>query len=180
MSPWEVSLNDWEWTLGVNLWGVANGIRTFLPIMLSQDEEGHVVNTASVAGLMPGLGAYGVSKHAVVVLSEWLYQSLVAIHAKVGASVLCPSFVRTQILTSERNRPEELQDASPSNLPAALMASLAERVEAGLAPEAVAGLVIDAIREGQFWIRTETASDEQIRMRMEGIIEQRNPSVRPL
>ena len=90
---WANTLDDWNWIMGVNLWGVIHGVRTFLPIMLEQGEEGHVVNTASLAGLMPGRGIYGVTKQAVVALSESLYNDLKAMDAKIGVSVLCPGWV---------------------------------------------------------------------------------------
>ena len=104
---WENTLPDWEWVLGVNLWGVIHGVRVFLPIMLRQETECHVVNTASVAGLLsvPGMGAYCVSKHAVVTLTECLYHDLAQRAAKIGVSVLCPAYVPTGISDSERNRP---------------------------------------------------------------------------
>jgi NAD(P)-dependent dehydrogenase (short-subunit alcohol dehydrogenase family) len=177
VAPWEVTLNDWQWTLGVNLWGVINGIRAFVPEMLERDDEGHVVNTASIAGLIgPGVGTYSVSKHAVVGISEWLYRSLERRGAKVGASVLCPGYVRTNINTSERNRPSELQDELPTTFPPQLQEVLEAGVESGLPPEDVAGLVLEAIRNEQFWIRTENDFDDDIRARTEHILERRNPA----
>ena len=109
---WENTTADWEWVLGVNVWGVIHGVRTFLPIMLRQDTECHVVNTASVAGLLsvPGMGIYCVSKHAVVTLTECLHHDLRQRDAKVGASVLCPAYVPTGIVDSERNRPAALRN----------------------------------------------------------------------
>ena len=107
---WENTVADWEWVMGVNMWGVIHGIRVFVPLMLEQDTEGHVVNTASVAGLVsgPGLGIYKVTKHGVVTLSETLHHELVQIGAKIGVSVLSPGFIRTQIMDSDRNRPASL------------------------------------------------------------------------
>src|SRR5437870_3195787 len=107
---WEASLKDWQWALSVNLWGVIHGVHTFVPLMLAQDEEGHVVNTASVAGLLPSNRVYSVTKHAVVALSEALYHSLRQMDAKVHASVLCPGLIETRIMYSYRNRPPELQN----------------------------------------------------------------------
>ena len=109
---WENTLADWNWIMGVNLWGVIHGVRTFLPIMLKQDEEGHIVNTASLAGLMPGSGIYGVTKQAVVALSESLYNELKMANAKIGVSVLCPGWVNTKIVDADRNRPAELANAA--------------------------------------------------------------------
>src|SRR5207253_1302564 len=109
---WESTLADWEWTLGVNLWGVIHGIRTFVPLMLEQQTEGHIVNTASMAGLTsgPGLGIYKVTKHGVVTLSETLYHELALRGSHIKVSVLCPGFVSTQIMDSARNRPVQLQN----------------------------------------------------------------------
>ncbi len=107
---WEATLKDWQWILGVNVWGVVHGLHTFVPIMLAQDEEGWIVNTASMGGLVPGTGVYGVSKHAVVALSEALYSGLKTSEAKVGCSVLCPIFIKTRIIEASRNRPAELAD----------------------------------------------------------------------
>ena len=105
---WANTLDDWNWIIGVNLWGVIHGVRTFLPIMLEQGDEGHIVNTASLAGLMPGRGIYGVTKQAVVALSESIYNDLKVADAKIGVSVLCPGWVNTNIIDAGRNRPAEL------------------------------------------------------------------------
>jgi NAD(P)-dependent dehydrogenase (short-subunit alcohol dehydrogenase family) len=103
---WEHPLDDWDWVLGVNLMGVVHGIRSFVPILLEQDDGGHIMNTASIAGLLHGGGSYGVSKHAVVALSESLFGELAQLGPKIGVSVLCPGWVNTRIIESERNRPE--------------------------------------------------------------------------
>ncbi|MFL5311122.1 MAG: SDR family NAD(P)-dependent oxidoreductase [Myxococcales bacterium] len=112
---WESRLNDWKWILGVNLMGVVHGIRSFVPLMLEHGGEGHVVNTASAAGLVssPLMGAYNASKHAVVTLSETLHHELRLANASIGVSVLCPAYVPTGISRSERNRPAELADDAP-------------------------------------------------------------------
>ena len=102
---WANTLDDWNWIMGVNLWGVIHGVRTFLPIMLEQGDEGHIVNTASLAGLMPGRGIYGVTKQAVVALSESLYNELKLADAKIGVSVLCPGWVDTNIQTPPETGP---------------------------------------------------------------------------
>jgi NAD(P)-dependent dehydrogenase (short-subunit alcohol dehydrogenase family) len=178
---WEMTQNDWEWTFGVNFWGVLYGIRAFVPLMLSHGEEGHVVNTASMAGITPGGGPYGVTKHAVVALSEGLYLNLRMIQAKIGASVLCPGWVHTNILDSARNRPRELQNPDeppPTEFEQAIRARLQESVDGGLPPADVAGMVVDGIRDGRFWITTTHEFDDVIRSRTDGIFSGRGPEIR--
>jgi NAD(P)-dependent dehydrogenase (short-subunit alcohol dehydrogenase family) len=178
---WEMTLNDWEWTFGVNFWGVLHGIRTFVPLMLSHGEEGHIVNTASMAGITPGGGPYGVTKHAVVALSEGLYLNLRMVQAKIGASVLCPGWVHTNILDSARNRPPELQNPDeppPTEFEQAIRARVQESVDGGLPPADVAGVVVDGIREGRFWITTTHEFDDVIRSRTDGIFSGRGPEIR--
>lgn len=181
---WEHSLQDWEWTLGVNLWGVVHGIRAFVPLMLAQGAEGHIVNTASLAGLISGRGIYGATKHAVVSISESLYHDLAQEKARLGVSVLCPGLVDTRIFVARRNRPERLHDPA---LSAAESAQLAEREQAlsdrlralpGVLPPAdVADQVLDGIREGRFWILPHGARyDVALRERFDGILERRNPA----
>ncbi|MEX1255288.1 MAG: SDR family NAD(P)-dependent oxidoreductase [Dehalococcoidia bacterium] len=180
---WQSSFNDWQWVFGVNFWGVLHGIRTFVPIMLGHGEEGHVVNTASMAGLVSGAGIYGVTKHAVVSLSESLYLHLQMAQAKLGASVLCPGFVSTNIADAERNRPAELQNESGaplSEFEQAIRDRMRGQISGGMPPEQVAGIVVEAIRAGQFWITTTDEFDEIVRTRMEGILERRNPELRLL
>jgi NAD(P)-dependent dehydrogenase (short-subunit alcohol dehydrogenase family) len=177
---WEASLKDWQWAMNVNLWGVVHGVRTFVPIMLEQAEEGHVVNTASVAGLVPGSRIYSVTKHAVVALSEALYHGLRKIDARVGASVLCPGLIDTQIMFAFRNRPPDLHNA-PGELASPREVARAERIgnlaqEIGLAPATVAGIVVEAIRNDQFYILTHDRFDAPIRTRMEDILERRTPT----
>ena len=185
VAVWEQSLADWEWTLGVNLWGVVHGIRTFLPIMLANDEPGHVVNTASIAGLTSGSGLpiYGVSKHGVVRLSEALHHQLAQRDAKIGVSVLCPGGVKTRIALATRNRPEGLVDAGQE-----VDSEELERREAewasrtgptGMAPEAVADLVLKAIEDERFYILTHDEYDDVLRNRMENILARNNPTLGP-
>ena len=112
---WEIPQRDWDWLVGVNFWGVLYGLQVFIPHMLEHGEEGHIVNTASLAGLIPGGGAYGVTKHGVLALSEGLYRDLKARDARIGASVLCPGFVNTGIFKAERNRPEEFASGLPES-----------------------------------------------------------------
>lgn len=179
---WESSLADWEWVLGVNLWGVIHGLRVFIPIMLAQDTECYIVNTASIAGLLSlgGIAPYQVSKHAVVALSEHLYHSLVQRNAKVKASVLCPGFVNTRIMDAERNRPIELQNET-ANTPLSpedevLVEYMRQVLQAGMSPQQVANYVFQAIREERFYILTHPEMNTAVQIRMEDILQQRNPS----
>lgn len=170
---WENSELDWEWILGVNLRGVVNGVRAFTPRLLAQN-EGHIVNTASVAGLIspPGLGAYCVSKHAVVALSEALHHDLRERGSAVGVSVLCPAYVPTGIADSERNRPKELgfSQKTPRDL------ALKKAVASGrLSADDVARAVVAAVKENRFYILTHRAIKGAIRARMEDILDERAP-----
>lgn len=177
---WDWTMKDWQWVFGVNFWGVVHGIRTFLPIMTGQDEEGHVVNTASMAGLLPGGGIYGVTKHAVVALSESLYAQLNMSNAKVGVSVLCPGFVHTNIAESERNRPEELSQADEQPPDATMQAvrdMIRQRIATGMEPADVAGIVLEAIQNDQFWITTTDEFDAVVRARHDGILARSNPAI---
>ena len=172
---WENSLADWEWVLGVNLMGVIHGVRAFVPRMLAQGEEGYIVNTASVAGLTssPGMSAYSVSKHGVVNLSEILHHELALVSANIRVSALCPGFVKTHILESERNRPG---DTSPETANSAIRDAIRQGVEAGIAPEQVANSVFEAIQEERFYILTHPEYKTAIRQRMEGILNEKTPS----
>jgi NAD(P)-dependent dehydrogenase (short-subunit alcohol dehydrogenase family) len=176
---WTQTLADWEWVLGVNLWGVIHGVRTFTPILLGQGAEGHVVNTASIAGLIagPGMGVYNVTKHGVVALSETLYHELRAMGGRVGVSVVCPAWVNTRILDSRRNRPAALSDTAPT-MPGREGVEQAVRglLAAGLSPDAVARQVVDAIRADRFWVLPHPDWKGFVRERMEDILEDRNPS----
>ena len=179
---WERTSTDWQWVLGVNLWGVINGIRVFLPIMLKQEEEGHIVNTASMAGLLsiPMLGIYNVTKHAVVTLSETLYLELQSAGSKIGVSVLCPGMVNTNIATSDRNRPVELRNegGEPELTPQqqATRQMMEEMLKTGLKPAVVAGKVFESVRDGKFYVLTHPELKDAIRRRMERILEEQNPS----
>ncbi len=185
---WENTLADWQWILGVNLWGVIHGVRAFVPRLLAQG-EGHVVNTASVAGLIspPGMGAYNVTKHAVVALSESLvtkhavvalseslYHDLRLRGSPVGVSVLCPAYVPTGIADSERNRPREL--LNPGKNPSKEEALLRKAVASGkLSADAVARAVVAAVKEERFYVLTHPRIKGAIRARMEDILDERAP-----
>ena len=181
---WEMTLKDWEWVIGVNLMGVVHGVRAFTPRMLAaaaQDAsyEGHIVNTASMAGLLsaPNMGVYNASKHAVVSLTETLYQDLRLVTDQVGASVLCPYFVPTGISHSDRNRPAELAGDQPtrSQLIAQAMSDMA--VSSGkVTAETVAQSVFAAMAEQQFYIYSHPNQLGNVQSRMEDIIASRNPS----
>jgi NAD(P)-dependent dehydrogenase (short-subunit alcohol dehydrogenase family) len=181
---WEMSRADWEWVLGVNFWGAVNGMRAFVPILLEQD-EGHVVNTASMAGLntsAPGsMGVYSVSKHAVVALSESLQVSLQVRGANVGVSVLCPAWVRTNISESKRNRPVEYPDTEPDRTPQATAAIeyVKQLVATGTPPADIAATVVDAIYKQRFYVLPHREALPGVRQRMEDILQDRSPVLGP-
>ena len=162
-SIWEVEKTDWDWTLGVNFYGVLYGIQTFLPHMQEHGEEGHVVTTASLAGLMQGSGTYGVSKHAVRALAESLNTDLVARGSKIGSSVLCPGFVNTNIVNSERNRPANLQKTDIPDVDEEAFAPFAAMLKNGKDPSEIADIVINAIKDNVFYILPHPAWDDTIR-----------------
>jgi NAD(P)-dependent dehydrogenase (short-subunit alcohol dehydrogenase family) len=174
---WENSVADWQWILGVNLWGVIHGVRAFAPHLIAQD-EGHIVNTASVAGLItpPGSGAYNVTKHAVVALSESLQHDLRERNSRVGVSVLCPAYVPTRITESERSRPKELAVAKKSPETLAREAMLKKAVTSGkVSADQVAQAVVAAIKNERFYILTHPRIKGAIQARMEDILEGRAP-----
>jgi NAD(P)-dependent dehydrogenase (short-subunit alcohol dehydrogenase family) len=154
--PWFGPISAWEWVLGVNLWGVVHGIRAFLPLLAGQG-EGHIVNTASVAGLVPGTGPiYDATKHAVVAISEDLYVAMKVAGLRVGVSVLCPGWVRTGIGEADRNWPEKLGEVPPPGAISEIVTPHFQRaIDEGMDPAAVAGLVADAITADQFWVFTD-------------------------
>src|SRR4051812_31381885 len=174
---WQASVGDWEWVLGVNLWGVINGVRTFTPLLIEQG-EGHIVNTASMAGLVsaPFMGVYNVSKHGVVTLSETLYADLqLAGVANVGVSVLCPGWVRTRIHEAGRNRPA---DSGPAEIEdEGLREFIASVINAGLDPDDVAAMVVDAVKRDGFYILTHQDWKPFVSGRVERIVGGENPIV---
>jgi NAD(P)-dependent dehydrogenase (short-subunit alcohol dehydrogenase family) len=175
---WEQTPQAWKWILGVNLWGVLHGIRTFVPIMLRQGTEGHVVNTASMAGHLsaPLVSPYHATKFAVVTLTESLHMELALTGAAVKASVLCPGFVRTNIMDSNRNRPAEVGSPPPASEASQAMRAAYERfVAAGLPPAKVADCVLDAIRAERFWVFPHPELLPAVQMRMQDILAQENP-----
>ena len=180
---WENTQADWEWVLGVNLWGVIHGTRIFTNLMLAcakadPDYEGHIVNTASMAGLLnaPTMGVYNVSKHAVVSLSESLYQDLQLVEAPIGASVLCPYFVPTGISQSHRNRPADLKGDAPTASQRAAQAMSDKAVTSGkVTAQEVAENTFKAISEQQFYIFSHPGALSNVQERMEDIMMIRNP-----
>ncbi len=181
---WENTVQDWEWVIGVNLMGVAHGVRVFTPMMLeaaAKDPayQGHIVNTASMAGLLnaPNMGIYGASKHAVVSISETLYQDLALVTDQIGASVLCPFFVPTGITQSERNRPAAVAAAKPTRSQLIGQAMSDKAVGSGKVSAAeVAQKVFDAIRANQFYIYSHPKAIATVQTRMEDIMLARNPT----
>ena len=176
---WENSLADWQWMLGVNLWGVIHGLRAFTPLLLAQN-EGHIVNTASVAGLIspPNSAMYNVTKHAVVALTETLYHDLGERKSKVSCSVLCPAYVPTGIADSERNRPPELANpAVPKSAERAAKEDLLRKaVRSGrLTADDIGAAVLAAVKEDRFYILTHPRISGAIRARMDDILEGRQP-----
>jgi NAD(P)-dependent dehydrogenase (short-subunit alcohol dehydrogenase family) len=181
---WEQSPELWNWTFGVNVTGVLNGIRTFLPIMLSQNEPGHVVNTASMAGLLGGssAGIYGATKHAVVRITEALYFQLMEAESKIHASVLCPGIINTRIFSSGRNRPDIFwtTDEKPDESDTGARIDAGDQFFAhGLPPESVADQLLESIKNNQFWVLTPDVPLERISIRHQHIIDQTNPSQLP-
>ena len=181
---WENSVKDWEWVLGVNLWGVVHGVRLFTPMMLAAAKadpawRGHIVNTASMAGLVdaPNMGIYNVSKHAVVSLSETLYQDLSLVTDQIGASVLCPFFVPTGIHQSHRNRPQDMPADKPTKSQLIGQAMSDKAVTSGKVTAAeVAQKVFDAAAQGQFYIYSHPKAIASVQTRMEDIMLGRNPT----
>jgi NAD(P)-dependent dehydrogenase (short-subunit alcohol dehydrogenase family) len=176
--PWLGPTSAWTWVIGVNLWGVIHGIRAFLPIMTSQG-QGHIVNTASIAGLLPGSQpAYDASKHAIVAVSEDLYRTTTAVGMPVGVSVLCPGWVATGINDSGRNWPDHLGERPPASLAADVLRPHFKRaIDEGTAPAAVADLVADAIEARKFWVLPHPEWVELAARRWRGIPEGKNPEV---
>ena len=182
---WESTQHDWEWVLGVNVWGVVHGVRVFTPIMLASEKadptfQGHIVNTASMAGLLtpPAMGVYNVSKHAVVALTETLYHDLSLIESGLGVSVLCPYFVPTGISQSENVRPSDTKPDEPATRSQQLSQAMLEKaVTAGKVSAAeVAQMTFDAIRARQFYIYSHPQALGNVDRRMQDILHARNPS----
>lgn len=180
---WERTLRDWEWVLGVNLWGVIHGLHVFLPSMMSQQTECHIVNTASAAGLLspPGFSAYNASKHAVVTISQTLHHELAERSSGVKVSVFCPGLVSTRIMDSSRNRPVSLVnepsiDADRKIAYARLVQGMRASAEKALPAHEAAEIVFNAIREETFYVFSHAWVKEGVRVRMQDILEERPPT----
>ena len=178
----EHTLADWQWVINVNLWGVIHGVRAFLPRMLGGGDEGHIVNTASMAGLTtaPFMSVYDVTKHGVVALSESLYKELQVTGAPIGVSVVCPGLINTAIMRSARNRPDALAEAGKTGPAAqAFGQALADRLSGGYPPSEVAEQVVQGIREGRFYVvPAQPEVKEGIAIRAQDLIALRNPTLR--
>lgn len=178
-APWEATWNDWEWVVGVNLWGVVHGVKVFTPLMLAQNTECHIINTSSAAGLTVGgpSAPYSVTKHAVVALSESLYLTLQQRNSPVKVSVLCPGLVRTNIADTERHRPAELRDEPVPMTPErqAGLAAFKAALDASMPPRQVADTVFDAIRKEQFYILTHPDWMDVVRLRTDKLLQLENP-----
>ena len=180
-NAWNATQKDWDWVLGVNLWSVIYGLRVFIPQMIAQDEPCHIVNTASVAGLIGGStnALYSVTKHGVVALTENLYVDLKTEETKIGCSVLCPGFVNTNIFNSRRNRPADLTNEAEPPAPTPedeqRIAMFREILRQGMQPAEIADIVFDAIRENRLYILPHDHFGEMIRTRAENIVTGKNP-----
>jgi len=179
---WEASQTDWDWVLGVNVFGIIHGIRAFVPIMLEQNEPSHIVNTVSMAGLIntPFSGPYNMSKHAAMSLTETLFHEMQARESPIGVSALCPELVRTGIAQSERNRPEHLKrpDGPPSPVLEMLDGAIREGVSSGVEPSMMAERVVEGIRTNRFYLMADegTSWDIACLKRLEDIRLRRNPN----
>jgi NAD(P)-dependent dehydrogenase (short-subunit alcohol dehydrogenase family) len=178
----EHSLADWQWVINVNLWGVIHGVRAFLPRMLAGGDEGHIVNTASMAGLTtaPFMSVYDVTKHGVVALSECMYKELRLMSAPIGVSVVCPGLVDTAIMRSSRNRPADLSEEGKAGpMAQAFGQALSDRLAGGYSPSEVAEQVIAGIREDRFYIvPAQPEVKSSIGIRAQDLLELRNPTLR--
>ena len=188
-TSWEIDLPTWEWVIGVDLWSVVHGIRSFVPRIIASG-GGHVINTASMAGVssMPFMGPYNVSKHAVVTLSETMYHELAMLHPEVGVTVVCPGWVKTQINRSERNRPEStavagatLADLDTGELDGTTLENAGSMVDDlianGLDPDDVAALVVEAVRHGRFYVLTHPEWMPMVSRRVELMLSGNNPEM---
>jgi NAD(P)-dependent dehydrogenase (short-subunit alcohol dehydrogenase family) len=175
---WDIPLEDWAWSNNVNCMGVVHGIRHFVPRMLAQGEEGHVVTTASVAGLVSSAGSvvYSAAKHAAVRVTEALYAGLLERQAPIGVTLVCPGLVNTRIYESERSRPAELRPGVGAALESPELQAVADQLyRNAISPDDVAEQVLQAVMANQFYLLTTSAFDDAIRDRAQAVLERRNP-----
>jgi NAD(P)-dependent dehydrogenase (short-subunit alcohol dehydrogenase family) len=171
---WDASLRDWQWMFGVNVWGVINGIRTFTPVMLEQDEEGWMINTASIAGLGGANSIYSITKHAVVAMTEALHFQLKAGDAKVRCSVLCPTWVNTNLKAAEEHRPDDLRNPGQFGN-ATGWDFLWQRLEQGMSPEELADFAIDGVKQGLFYLIPSDYQEDGFREWADNLLNRREP-----
>lgn len=180
-TAWETTESDWNWLMGINLYGVTHALRAFIPRMLEKGEEGHIVNTASIAGLItaPSLAAYSVSKFGVVTLSEGLQHDLTLRGAKINVSVLCPAWVKTRITDSERHRASEERShaAQFDKISGQIGMAVIHAVEAGISTEEVAAATLEAVKTNQFYVLTHPHTLKGIEVRMQDILQMRAPTL---
>ncbi|WP_327417430.1 SDR family NAD(P)-dependent oxidoreductase [Streptomyces sp. NBC_01233] len=179
---WAATEKDWQWTLGVNFYGVLHGVQTFLPILLQQQEEAHMVNTASMLSLVRSPNIYGVTKQAVLALSETVYGDLKAMEAQVGITVLIPGTIATNLFHGSRNRPDELRagvDLAATGKGRMLRDRMHGILAEGMPPDEVADIAVWAIREKAFYVLTDHEWDEQIRRRTDDVLLGRLPRIAP-
>jgi NAD(P)-dependent dehydrogenase (short-subunit alcohol dehydrogenase family) len=175
---WESTPRDWQWTFGVNFWGIVHGVEAFLPGMLAHGEAGHIVNTASATAVVPANTIYGVTKHAALAYSEAVYTHLKQQNAPIGVTCLCPGIVNTRIFYAGRNRPDALRDEAPEHeRDASRRNALRTRIAQGAPPEEVASILVEAIRAEQFYLLTDDEWDERARQRGEAILGRGVPAV---
>ena len=167
---WEIEKTDWDWSLGVNFYGVLHGLQAFVPHMIKHGEEGHIVTTVSLAGLLAGSGTYGVSKHAALALTEGLSRDLITRNSKIKTSVLCPGFVNTNIMNSERNRPHNLARKKQYDTNEEALQVFNLLLKQGKEPSEIADIVFEGIKDNIFYILTHPAWDESLRSHFEDIL----------
>jgi NAD(P)-dependent dehydrogenase (short-subunit alcohol dehydrogenase family) len=175
---WEIPLEEWRWIVGVDLWGVVHGVKAFTPLVI-QSGGGHIVNTASMAGLTspPFMSPYNVAKHGVVALSESMFHELAMTNPEVGVTVVCPGWVRTKIHRSERNRPADLPDRPLPEGGEGMATMIEGLIDGGLDPDVVAGLVFDAVRERRFYVLTHQGWMSSVTAHTERMVAGENPQM---
>jgi NAD(P)-dependent dehydrogenase (short-subunit alcohol dehydrogenase family) len=181
-NAWETTEDDWNWVMGINLFGVTHALRAFIPRMLAGGEEGHIVNTASIAGLIsvPSLASYNVSKFGVVTLSEGLHHDLTLRGANIKVSVLCPGWVNTRITESERNREHQSDMRQLDKVSLKTGAVITKAVQSGISPEQVAAATVEAIKNQQFYILTHPHTLQGVEIRMQDVLQNRAPTLLPV